>query len=117
MKLFKVSASRFGTIPGVANLFQVLIDTLPDYIYVKDREHRFILVNQAIVRALGASRVEDVIGKTDFDFHPRTAAEIYYEDERPILELGQALYNWEEIVLASKYRGESLVCLYQSAVL
>src|SRR5206468_12199495 len=52
------------------NLLRTLIDELPDRIYVKDTESRFLLNNKSHIAALGAESQEDMLGKTDFDFRP-----------------------------------------------
>ena len=48
-----------------------IIDTDPNFIFAKDREGRFTLVNQAVADAYG-STVEDLVGKTDGDFKRKT---------------------------------------------
>jgi PAS domain S-box-containing protein len=47
-------------------LLQSVIDTTPDWIFIKDREFRFILVNQSLAKALGFS-TEEIIGKNDLE--------------------------------------------------
>jgi PAS domain S-box-containing protein len=44
-----------------------VIDTVPNFIFAKDREGRFTLANQAVADAYGTT-VDDLIGKTDADF-------------------------------------------------
>jgi PAS domain S-box-containing protein len=78
------------------NLLRTLIENLPDYIYVKDTDSRFILANTAIIRQLGAATPDEVIGKTDFDFHPPELARQYRADEQAICQSGQPLINHEE---------------------
>jgi PAS domain S-box-containing protein len=46
-----------------------VIDINPNFIFAKDREGRFTLVNQAVADAYGTT-VDDLIGKTDADFNP-----------------------------------------------
>ncbi len=75
---------------------EALMASSPDQIYFKDREHRFILLNEATAENLGTT-VEDAIGKTDFDFFPKELAEDYYEDEEKVMETGEPLINKEEI--------------------
>ena len=65
-----------------------VIDNLPDYIYVKDAASRFITTNAAHLKVLGARRIDDVVGKTDFDFFPREPAEQYYRDEQEVIRIG-----------------------------
>ena len=49
-----------------------VIDLNPHFIFAKDREGRFTLVNQAVAEAYGTS-VENLLGKTDADFNPNAA--------------------------------------------
>ena len=70
-----------------------LMDNVPDYIYFKDRESRFILNNKAHVRELGAKSPADVLGKTDFDFFAPQHAQKAYNDEQQIIRTGQPLVN------------------------
>jgi PAS domain S-box-containing protein len=81
------------------SFLRIIINHLPHYIYIKDKQSRFIDINEACLRVLGTSNVDEVIGKTDFDFYPQANAQRYLEDERAILASGQALINHEEIVV------------------
>lgn len=81
------------------NLLRTLVDNLPDYIFAKDGESRFVLNNTAHLHLLRARRQEDVLGKTDFDFFPQDLAERYFADEQAIARSGEALVNREEEVL------------------
>jgi PAS domain S-box-containing protein len=81
------------------NLLRTLVDTLPDAIYVKDTASRFVLANLGVARLMGAAKVEDLYGKTDFDFYPPELARQYYADERAVIASGQALINREEPLL------------------
>jgi PAS domain S-box-containing protein len=77
-------------------LLRTLIDALPDRIYVKDTEGRYVFSNAAHVKKLGAASPEEVAGKTDFDFEPVELAERYRADEQEILRFGQPLIGKEE---------------------
>jgi len=81
------------------NLLHTLINNLPDLIYVKDANSRYLLVNDAIVRSMALSAQDELVGKTDFDFHSLEMAEQYYSDEQAILDSGQAFINREEPVI------------------
>src|SRR5215210_4761840 len=48
-----------------------VIDLNPNFIFAKDREGRFTLVNQAVAEAYGTS-VEELLGKNDADFNSNT---------------------------------------------
>ena len=78
------------------NLLRTLIDTLPDYIYVKDRASRMVINNVAhAVDVLGADSPEAVMGRTDFDFFPEHLANQYYAEEQQMMDSGVALMNHE----------------------
>ena len=47
---------------GKFSLLRVLIDNLPEQIYVKDRQSRFLLANEGSRRALGAASVDEMLG-------------------------------------------------------
>ncbi|MFZ1978229.1 MAG: response regulator, partial [Bacteroidota bacterium] len=70
------------------NLLQMLMDNIPDGIYFKDTESRFIQVNMAQARHLGLTNPEEMINKTDFDFFSEEHARPAYEDEQEIMRSG-----------------------------
>jgi PAS domain S-box-containing protein len=77
-------------------LLKTLMDTLPDHIYFKDRESRFIAVNRATATLFGFEDPADVLGKTDADLFAREHARAALHDEQEILRMGQPLVNMEE---------------------
>ncbi len=79
-----------------SNLLRTILDNLPDYIYVHDRESRHVLNNRANLAALKAATHEETIGKSDFDFYPPELAEAYYKDDQQVMQSGQPLLNREE---------------------
>ncbi len=83
------------------NLLRTLIDLIPDYIYVKDTESRFILGNTALIQSLGKKTMEEIYGKTDFDFHLPEAAEEYFADEQEIFRTGRPLIDKEGLIIES----------------
>jgi PAS domain S-box-containing protein len=91
------------------NLLRTLIDHLPDFIYVKDQESRFILANAALARHMGAGAPEELIGKTDFGYYPQELAAQYRADERQIMQSGQPLVNREEATVDPGGRREWLL--------
>ena len=77
-------------------LLRTLVDNMPDYIYVKDAESRFLLANGGLARLVGAKSAGDLLGKTDFDYFPRELAAGFFSDEQAIIRSGQPLVNQEE---------------------
>lgn len=84
------------------NLLRTLIDTAIDYVYVKDMQSRFIMVNSAAWKSAARGTSEaDMTGKTDFDFFPLEMAQQYYEDEQQMLQTGEPIINKLEPNLAA----------------
>jgi sigma-B regulation protein RsbU (phosphoserine phosphatase) len=77
-------------------LLKMLMDTLPDHIYFKDRESRFIAVNRATAELFGFADPAHVLGKTDADIFAREHAQAALRDEQEIVRTGQPLVNMEE---------------------
>jgi PAS domain S-box-containing protein len=81
-------------------LLMTLVDLLPAYIYIKDRESRFQVVNLACARYMGASSPKDLIGKTDSDFYQPEIAASFRADELKVLE-GIPIINKEQPTISS----------------
>jgi len=79
-------------------LLQTLIDSLPDNIFIKDRQSRFLISNLAHVRTLGATRSSEVVGKSDLDIFPAEVANRYYRDEQALMESSRPLEREETVV-------------------
>ncbi len=78
-------------------VLRTLIDTIPDYIYVKDRQSRIIVNNTAhACRLFGLESPQQAVGKSDFDFFPPELAERYFADEQGLMNTGQAVIDLEE---------------------
>jgi PAS domain S-box-containing protein len=70
--------------------YHTLVETIPQMILCKDLEGRFIFANGRSCAELGTT-LEQIKGKTDFDFFPRELAEKYRADDRRVLESRQVL--------------------------
>ncbi len=79
-----------------SSLLRALIDSLPDHVYVKDTEGRYLLNNLEHVKALGAASPQEIFGKTDSDFYPSQLVELYRADEREVVDSGLPLVDKEE---------------------
>jgi PAS domain S-box-containing protein len=90
--------SAQDALAGERNLLRSLIDNLPDYIYVKDAESRYVIDNISHRQLVGASSQEEVIGKTSAAFFPPDLAAEYHVDDLATLLSGKPLVNHEERV-------------------
>jgi len=84
--------------------YHSLVETIPQMILCKNLEGRFTFANQKFCAELGTT-LENVKGKTDFDFFPRELALKYRRDDKEVLDRGEVLDVVEEHVTP---RGEKL---------
>jgi diguanylate cyclase (GGDEF)-like protein/PAS domain S-box-containing protein len=80
---------------------QTLMDLVPDYLWVKDRDSRFVVANKSLASDWGHAHPSEIIGLNDFDFHPPDVAEVFATSERDLLRTGVAKLNREESVFNS----------------
>ncbi|MFI5368438.1 MAG: substrate-binding domain-containing protein, partial [Spirochaetia bacterium] len=78
-------------------LMAVLMDTIPDRIYFKDSESRFVLINKALAAVIGLSDPEQAIGRTDFDFYTAEHAQATFDVEQAIVRSGRPVVDLEEM--------------------
>src|SRR6266699_3312769 len=76
-------------------LYHSLVETLPQNIFRKDLQERFTVANQQFCKMLGR-KLEEIVGKTDFDFFPAELAEKYQRDDRRVHETGKPYQTIEE---------------------
>jgi sigma-B regulation protein RsbU (phosphoserine phosphatase) len=76
-------------------LYHSLVETLHQNILRKDLQGHFTFANQQFCKILGR-RLEDIVGKTDFDFFPRELAEKYQRDDLRVMQTGKPYETVEE---------------------
>jgi diguanylate cyclase (GGDEF)-like protein/PAS domain S-box-containing protein len=81
---------------------QALIDRLPDNLWVKDVNSRFVIANQVTADRIGVAGPADLIGKTDFELLPAALAQKFYDDEQQIVHTGRSMVDMEEIAWGLK---------------
>ncbi|HEU4655395.1 MAG TPA: ATP-binding protein [Steroidobacteraceae bacterium] len=77
------------------DMLRTVIDTLPDFIYMKDKDGRFLLANAFCCEAMGAT-LESLLGKTDFEFYPQELAKTFHDDEQAVVRSGESLLGRQE---------------------
>ena len=80
-------------------LLRVLMETLPDRIYFKDLQSRFVWVNHAYATWHGFESPAQVIGKTDFDLFTPAHAAAAYEGEQQIIRTGEPMVSKVENIM------------------
>ncbi len=82
------------------NLLRAIIDHLPNSVYLKDLEGRFVMNNAESLRRMGLKSQEETLGKTTTDFYPDLAPE-WIAIEKRVTSTGQPILNEEHIQLRS----------------
>jgi diguanylate cyclase (GGDEF)-like protein/PAS domain S-box-containing protein len=77
-------------------MLRAVLASVPDCIYVKDASSRFLLANQSTVDAMAAASIQELLGKTDFDFYPRHMAEPFLADEQEVIRTGVPIVGRDE---------------------
>ncbi|MDX0884170.1 EAL domain-containing protein [Sinorhizobium medicae] len=105
-------ARLFPSQPDIADRhywLEAMINHVPDYIYAKDTEGRFLIANEVTVADNGLESLQDLVGKTDFDLHPHEFAQAVAGTERRVLETGEPIFGIEERAIVTKGRDRWLM--------
>jgi PAS domain S-box-containing protein len=77
-----------------------IINCIADPIFVKDSDHRFVLVNDALIALIGRPPKE-LLGKNDYDIFPKEQVEVFWKQDHLVLETGMENVNEEMVSGAS----------------
>ena len=75
-----------------------LINSLPDNVYLKDAEGRFVLANRATAAFLGARDPADLVGHTEAAFLPGGLGEAMLRDDRAAIGEARSVIDREELI-------------------
>lgn len=90
-----------------AEFLDIVLDSIPDPLFVKDENHRFIKVNRAYCQFFKISTAE-LLGASDYDFVSNEQADFYYQQERTIFETSEP-YNSEEEFFQDGHQHDLLI--------
>ena len=76
-------------------MLRALIDALPDFLYAKDLDSRFVIANKSVAAAM-RSTPSDLTGRSDGDFYTPELAKSFLEDDQSVLRSGEPLVNRSE---------------------
>jgi diguanylate cyclase (GGDEF)-like protein/PAS domain S-box-containing protein len=77
-------------------LLQAFLEHIPDGVYFKDRESRFVGISRSLANRFGLDNPGDALGKTDFDMFSEEHAKQAFADEQEIIRTGQPVVEKEE---------------------
>ena len=81
-----------------------LINSLPDNVYLKDVEGRFVLANRATAAFLGARDPADLVGQTEAAFLPGGLGEAMLRDDRAAIGEARSVIDREELIPSARAR-------------
>ncbi|SCB35278.1 PAS domain S-box-containing protein/diguanylate cyclase (GGDEF) domain-containing protein [Rhizobium miluonense] len=99
---FELLRAQYLSLAERYEWLEAMINYVPDFIYAKDRDGRFLFANRAIVVNNGFTHVEELIGLTDAEIHPVADAKKIDEVEQHVMETGEPDLGVEE----RRLRGE-----------
>lgn len=73
-----------------------IINAIADPIFVKDRQHRWLMLNDACCEMIGHSR-DSLIGKSDYEFFPKEQADEFWAGDERVFSSGNVDLNEETI--------------------
>lgn len=76
-------------------IYHSLVDSLPISLFRKDREGRFTYANEPFCEKMGL-RLDEIVGRTDYDFFPAALAEKYRANDRSVIESGNVFEDIEQ---------------------
>ncbi len=77
------------------SLYHSLVETMPQGVFRRDLEGRFTFANRTYCQYINR-KIEDLLGKSDFDLFRRELAEKYWRDDLAIMEKGETMEITEE---------------------
>jgi two-component system, sensor histidine kinase and response regulator len=79
------------------SMLQLVLDTIPQRVFWKDRDFRFIGCNKPFAADAGLSDPAEIIGRNDYELSWKDSAELYRADDRHVMESGLPKLNFEEM--------------------
>ncbi len=92
------------TLAQERNLLRTLVDHLPDLVFIKDTRGRYVMDNVGHRAFLGVGTMDEVVGKTVFDFYPRDLAESIHKDDSAVLASEKPVLRREDVLTDRKGR-------------
>jgi len=83
---------------GDVESFKLLLDTLPDTaFFIKDLKGRVMLFNRRSCEVYNVHHESEILGKTDYDLHPKSLADKYTHDDRQVMQTRKPILSATEL--------------------
>jgi two-component system cell cycle sensor histidine kinase/response regulator CckA len=81
--------------------FERVLNALNDLVFIKDKEHRWVFLNDACCRFWQCRR-EELIGKSDYDYFPKDQADVYWRKDEEVFRTKTPNLNIEKQTILGK---------------
>ena len=88
--VYMLVRSSMSALKASESKYRILLENLPQRIFLKDKDFHYLSCNQSFAKDLGVT-VEQIQGKTDFDFAPKELAQRYRDSDLEILRTGETM--------------------------
>ena len=82
-------------------MLQLVLDNIPERVFWKYRDGRYLGCNQACATDAGIPKPEAIVGKTDYELDWRATADQFVSDDRKVIESGKAQIGYEEAMIGA----------------
>lgn len=97
-KQVKVSSQLNIDLDNERNLLNTLLDAIPDAVFAKDKNNRFLIANPAAAHVMGKKNKDDLVGKSEADFQSTDVSSRILANDAEILETGESRLNEQELI-------------------
>ena len=111
MKKETTTIIEMNELKEIKNNFIFFLENTSDFVYFKDKDHRFKYASNAFANLSNHDSWKDIIGKNDFDIFPKEQAEMYFAEEEKLLKHAEEIIDIEE----QYYDNEGNLCWLSSS--
>jgi len=83
------------------DFLEAIIDNIPNPIFIKDRNHCYVVLNQAVSTLVGYLR-KTILGKSDYNFFPKEQADFFWKKDEQMFRTGKVVDIPEEPITDKK---------------
>ncbi len=91
------------SLAALNNQLESLLRSIPDLVWMKDKDGVYITCNKRFEDFFGASK-EEIVGKSDYDFLSKELADFFRENDKKAMASTVPLINYEEIPFADRHK-------------